>query len=120
MQKDKEYYEYVHKFLTEEIRSNFKKSIDSKDLELMKVYTSKSLDSLKESVVKSTEQGEIISYVLEELTYAYFLGYALNCANKRYSLEQNYSPINTNNKESLINKFLNFITDAVIQLRRNL
>ena len=83
---EQKYYNYVAKYLETEAKNEFKNSIDDSDNNFLYSYCSEVMDKVCEDV-RGFENENLRNYIFNEIMLASQVGFALNSANKRFSLE---------------------------------
>ena len=84
---EKKYFEYVTKYLEYEAKSSFENSIEEADKTFLYHYSSSIMDEICVRVEGINKNEDLKNYLFNEILVASEVGFLLNSANKRYSLE---------------------------------
>jgi hypothetical protein len=101
---EQSYYKYVLDYINVEAEDNFVNSIDESDHNFLYNYSCSVMDRICESTRGFEVNPELKNYVFNEIMLGTQVGFLLNSANKRFSLESTGNNNFIEYKKTLISK----------------
>ena len=81
------YNQYVNDFISQEIDEEFKNSIDDYDYSIILGYGNHVIGRACDNIAGLSQNPQVLEYFLAEIVLSTKIGYTLNSANKRFSME---------------------------------
>lgn len=84
---EQRYYTYVASYIENELKDNFKHSIGDSDNSLLFEYSNQVLERLLTCIIGLKDNPDFQDYLLNEILLSSQIGFVLNSATQRFSLE---------------------------------
>lgn len=84
---ERKYHIYISRYIEDELKDNFKRSIDDSDNNILCEYSNQVLERLCTCIAGLNNNQNFKDYLFNEVLLASQIGFTLNSATKRFSLE---------------------------------